>query len=314
MKIAVVSSTALPSPPVSYGGLEYVAYLRALALHQLGYDVTLFAVPNPTVDYPFDIVELSPGPEEKIDKNDLKGFDKIIDETHKKVAGGTCIYHDFLPALGNCNKHIAISIYHKYSLESIYGRFFDFVYDPVDTSWLSPMKKEPLVAWYGRINKGANEFLRFLKTHVKADVVVIGDDSMEKIDTKLVEEMNAAYYGLVHDRKEVGKILGKAAAVVSAFHPLYREAFGMWAVEAVAAGALPLAPQEATYEIVKYMLKRKGKHYLLSNFKPDYITIEDLLTKAIAYAEVGYKIVNEKDASLFNPVDITRVFLHSLVS
>jgi glycosyltransferase involved in cell wall biosynthesis len=46
MRIAIVSSTAVESPPKRYGGLERVAYDLARDLAELGHDVTLFAKPG----------------------------------------------------------------------------------------------------------------------------------------------------------------------------------------------------------------------------------------------------------------------------
>ena len=323
-RVAVLSSTYLPSPPPSYGGLEYVAYLHALGLSELGHDVTLYAAPNPAARYPFRLAELPQAPEGSLDRSllsDLESYDAVIDESHSHLWGGICIYHDYAPRLGErCEVHVAVSEHHAWALSSLYGVRFLYAYDPVDASWARPARKERLVVWYGRMNKGANEFLRLLRLwEVRADVAVVGDDSVAGEEdareaARLAEALGAQYYGLVEDRREVGRILGRAAVVASAFHPLYREAFGMWAVEAIAAGALPLAPQESVREIARYAVREgRWEHYLLARYDTDYATLRSLLLEALGRAEAGERIVNERDAELFSYRRVAERFLSPIL-
>jgi len=117
LKVLVVSSTALRTPPKSYGGLEAVAYQSALYLHRHGYEVTLAAATLPGAYYPFNVIELPPGsppdyeqPLDLITEKDVKSFDLVIDHSHSHRVGikanslgvkSMCIHHDLMPgALG----------------------------------------------------------------------------------------------------------------------------------------------------------------------------------------------------------------------
>jgi len=287
LKVLVVSSTALRTPPKSYGGLEAVAYQSALYLYSHGYEVTLAAATLPGAYYPFNVIELPPGsppdyeqPLDLITEKDVKSFDLVIDHSHSHRVGikanslgvkSMCIHHDLMPGALGCTAHYAVSRAHASYFESIAGVKAGVIYDMVDTSDIRPSKKEPILLWVGRVNKGLTNWLRWVKEfkeEYKGEVtpVVIGDDSymagvnidqMREIK-RLVEETNAIYYGLT-DRKTLTYYLGKAVATYSAFLPGYIEVFGMWAVEAMAANSVPLAPhQDVLRELLPGSLRKRG--------------------------------------------------------
>jgi glycosyltransferase involved in cell wall biosynthesis len=287
VKVLVVSSTALRTPPKSYGGLEAVAYQSALYLHRQGYEVTLVAATLPGAYYPFRTIELPPGsppdfeqPLDLITERDVKSFDLVIDHSHSHRVGikansigvkSMCVHHDLMPGALGCTAHYAVSRAHASYFESIAGVKAGVIYDMVDTSNVRPSKKEPILLWVGRVNKGLTNWLRWVKAFkemYRGEVtpVVIGDDSamagvnidqMREIK-RLVEETNAIYYGLT-DRKTLTYYLGKAVATYSAFLPGYIEVFGMWAVEAMAANSVPLAPhQDVLREILPGYFESKG--------------------------------------------------------
>jgi hypothetical protein len=287
VKVLVVSSTALRTPPKSYGGLEAVAYQSALYLHRHGYEVTLAAATLPGAYYPFSTIELPPGsppdyeqPLDLITEKDLKSFDLVIDHSHSHRVGvkanglgvkSMCIHHDLMPGALGCTAHYAVSRTHASYFESIAGVKAGVIYDMVDTSDIRPTKKEPILLWVGRVNKGLTNWLRWVKSFREGysgevTPVVIGDDTamtgvnidqMREIK-RLVEEANAVYYGLT-DRKTLTYYLGKSVATYSAFQPGYIEVFGMWAVEAMAANSVPLAPhQDVLRELLPGYFESKG--------------------------------------------------------
>ena len=287
MRILVVSSTTLRTPPKSYGGLEAVAYQSALYLHRKGYEVTLAAATLPGAYYPFNVIELPSGsppdfeqPLDLINEKDIKSFDLVIDHSHSHRVGikansvgvkSMCIHHDLLPGPLGCTAHYAVSRAHASYFESIAGVKAGVIYDMVDTNDISPSKKEPVLLWVGRVNKGLVNWLRWVKEfkeEYKREVtpVAIAEDStmagvnidqMREIK-RLVEETGAVYYGPV-DRKTLAYYLGRAVATYSAFQPGYIEVFGMWAVEAMAANSVPLAPhQDVLRELLPGGLRKRG--------------------------------------------------------
>jgi glycosyltransferase involved in cell wall biosynthesis len=287
VRVLVVSSTALRTPPKSYGGLEAVAYQSALYLHRHGYDITLAAATLPGAYYPFNVIELPPGippdfeqPLNLITEKDLKSFDLVIDHSHSHRVGikansigvkSMCIHHDLMPGALGCTAHYAVSRTHASYFESLAGVKAGVIYDMVKTSDIAPSKKEPILLWVGRVNKGLINWLRWVKEfkeEYKGEVtpVVIGDDTVAagvNIDQmrdikRLVEETGAVYYGLA-DRKTMTYYLGRAVATYSAFQPGYIEVFGMWAVEAMAANSVPLAPhQDVLRELLPGNLRQRG--------------------------------------------------------
>jgi len=60
VKVLLISSFALPSPPKTYGGLERVAYEEALGLAELGHDVTLVASKGSKAPSGVNLIETVP--------------------------------------------------------------------------------------------------------------------------------------------------------------------------------------------------------------------------------------------------------------
>jgi hypothetical protein len=287
MKILVVSSTALRTPPKSYGGLESVAYNSALYLYNHGYDITLASATLSGINYPFKTIELPLGkppdyelPLNLITDDDIKSYDLIIDHSHSHKVGirsnslnvkSMCIYHDLIPSSLGCTSHYAVSKIHASYFESFTGKKAKVIYDMVDTSNINPDKKEPILLWIGRINKGLIQWINWIKSfkkEYKREIipVIIGDDSITtgidlyqmKNIKNLVEETGSIYYGLT-DRKTLNYYLGKSVASYSAFLPGYTEVFGMWIVESISANSIPLAPhQETIKEILQGYFEQKG--------------------------------------------------------
>jgi glycosyltransferase involved in cell wall biosynthesis len=91
MRIAVISSTVFPSPPVGYAGLELVAWQCAEGLAQKGHDVTLFA---PDGSWCRHAKACHFGPPGQIDEHQayqgywqqLPSFDCVVDHSWQKFS------------------------------------------------------------------------------------------------------------------------------------------------------------------------------------------------------------------------------------
>jgi len=91
LKILVISSPGIPTPPPAYGGLEQIAYLTAVGMHKKGHKVTaVVSVDSDTSKYPegIDIIKtvyssIIPIPEqESFELYDYKTADKDFDIVH----------------------------------------------------------------------------------------------------------------------------------------------------------------------------------------------------------------------------------------
>ncbi len=96
MKISIVSTTTYSTPVNTYGGETFI-YNLAIGLKELGHQITLYAVKNNDINYPFQVNQLpntygnanwdAEYLAYKLYKNDLLNSNVVLDMSHgKKVA------------------------------------------------------------------------------------------------------------------------------------------------------------------------------------------------------------------------------------
>jgi glycosyltransferase involved in cell wall biosynthesis len=272
VRVAVVSTAAVPSPPPSYGGMEAINYYVAEALAERGHEVTLFAAKGSrttkaslfeTVDpqYEPDRSFSIEGAAWKLMESDLPKFDVIFDGTHAfwaykhKLAHPEAhvvkVFHDFFPSAtppprGSYDVLAGVSKFHARWLEERWGVPVISLYNgiPVDPLPYSSVKKDYLL-FLSRLDpgKGAHTFLDVVHDLEDPPAVLAGDDSLEhgisdayrRLILHQAVKLGVDYRGLVSDAEKKDLIMHAKAMVVPLADP-YREVFGIWMVEALAAG------------------------------------------------------------------------------
>ncbi len=274
MKIAVTSSTVLPSPPPYYGGLEYVAFAVAYKLSLLGHDVYLFGAPGSEgsamhylgyrgLDVPdslhfieSDVLDINAESKLVSSYKDME-FDYLIDESWSKgfsvfnarskigILHAPDHYVDTSEHLYAVSKY-AMDRYINYNPDAkIDGVLNNFI---LEEFYDRSEDKENLVLYLARIDaaKGINLFIRACG-YVKSKCVVLGDDSAFAPNFKYVTAMydlakrhGVEWVGLAPHSVKVD-YLRRAKAVVVMPIPPYIEVFGIWALEAMVSGAYPIS-------------------------------------------------------------------------
>lgn len=285
MKIALVSPPLLQTPPRGYGGLEQVVYDLGCALTAGGDEVTLFAPPGSHIDGG-KIFETIPAPE-RTDVNwiELEGnaynmyakeildFDIVHDHSWfafpylMKIGNNKLkmchTHHGHLnwdisripPAMGHINL-IAISDYMRREYAS-QGWVSEFVYNGIDVNkYKYSETKENRLVFVGRISKFKHpEMAIQAAIDVKTPIDIIGgsfvDDRgfLETIQKMCNESNGIATLHLDLPMDEKIEIIRHAKA--NLICSLFKEPFGLVAVEALACGTPVIALNDgALVEII----------------------------------------------------------------
>ena len=267
MKIAVISCSALPTPPPSYGGAEIEAYLTAkyLAKH---YDVTLIGAIGSKADG-YELIEtVEPsfhGGAEieayEMYKDILKEFDLIVDHTHffpaykAKLENPDLkvikVVHDYIPwsrppPRDSYDVIAGVSQWHARFLSNVYKTEFDHIYNGIEVDrYKYSHDKYGFLLFLNRLSpgKGAHVFVDICN-RVGVTGILCGDDNpshgidpnyRNMVLKKCVDSEYVEYKGLIPDNLKI-ELLSKAMAVVTPLVEPYRETFGLYILEAMASG------------------------------------------------------------------------------
>lgn len=272
MKLLIISTQVIATPPPSYGGLEVVVWNHAKGLADLGEDVTLIAAKGSKAPPNVELLEIEkPGEfgvsEERAFwhyKHLLNNYDVILDHSWSKWS---MLSGDSLPVIGTmhsplpfkspppkkypmlCGVSAQHSLYASKMLMDDAGRRV-----PVRTTWNSvDMSLYPYVKERGDYflsvnrmdpNKGIHVFTDWCKrAGVKGKI--IGDDKMIIQDKNYPEHIKKQcaesnglieYVGLASHEDKVKAMQGCRAVVLLPQLPNYLEVFGLAAVEVMACG------------------------------------------------------------------------------
>jgi glycosyltransferase involved in cell wall biosynthesis len=270
MRVLVISSQSLPTPPPYYGGLEAVAFADALRLVQAGHEVTLVASKHSkasaAVLYPdllddieriefVEVAEPARGMPEQMPRL-AKEYDIAIDHSWGKPSSALLgvptiwVVHGLSPYppgwTGACVA--GVSKFHAEYLSALYDVDAKVVYDHmVEEPYLlfSPAKDGDLLLFLGRIDfgKGITYFVKACERIKRYRCAVVGDDSEQfapnqRLVAAVREKARKAgveWFGLQTLDAKVS-LLRRAKAVVVLPVPPYAEVFGLWALEAFLMG------------------------------------------------------------------------------
>lgn len=263
MKIAIVSSTAIETPPSTYGGLEWVTYLLGKGLAELGQQTIIIASKGsraPEGCSLIETVEVGKSEEEayKTYKGFLDQFDiihthswqkweymakvennklKIISTTHSQ-----CPYQRVPPV--QYPNFCAVSNAHAQYMSNKLGIPVRFVHNGIDLS-LYPFQAEKGERYLtvNRImaEKGIHIFVDLMRRlRVKGDIV--GEDRYLITDLTYPTRIQNAcdgllcrYWGRVSHEQKL-KLLQNAKALICLPQWPYVEVFGLSSLEALACG------------------------------------------------------------------------------
>lgn len=267
MKIYLISTSALPSPCSSYGGIEQVVYDLGVGLARRGHDVTV-ACPTGS-NFPPEVQQFYSTylPNEFFKENialmrilddpKLGESDVIHDHSHAKLLApilapnefectyvntAHCTEMDKLPLQSPCLT--TLSNDHKEQIKSFSGMDSKVVYNGIDMDeYTFKATKSDRYIFLGRPSKikGTLDAISLCK---KLDVPldVVGGNFTEDVDDYLVEVARACklgskqkYWGSVsHEVKR--KLLSEAKALIFSPSRGWREPFGLIIPEALASG------------------------------------------------------------------------------
>jgi len=280
MKIANISSTAIESPPSTYGGLEWISYLRARGLAELGEEVTLIAAKGshaPEGVTLLETVDVGKPEEEayKTYKDKLKEFDVIIDDSWQKwsylskvednkikimgVTHSQCPYKRAPPV--KFPNFVAVSNAHAQYMCNKLGIPIRFVHNGIDLS-LYPFQAEKS-NYYLSLNrimaeKGIHNFVDIIRrTRSKGRVAgedkrLITDLSYPTRIQQACDGLLAQYWGAVSNEQKL-KLLQNAKGLVALPLAPYLEVFGLSLVEAGCCGTPVIGLRNGAFpEIIKH--------------------------------------------------------------
>jgi len=260
MKIAILSSSALTSPPLTYGGLEMITYVDALRLGEK-HEVYLVASPGSEavatmfeelygLKRTFTYVETTViGAENQADY--LRALasikpDIIIDHSHSKPSAGhaTCVFHGpggFVP----CRKVVGMSKLHAQIISHALGMPTYYVYGRVPEEMYSfkttSDKEHYLFLARASPEKGLLWFIKACEA-TKEKCVFIGEDSMFAPDKRFLieaytkaKEIGIEWLSNVSHSVKADYIRRAKAVIVLPQYP-YIEVFGLFALEALLLG------------------------------------------------------------------------------
>jgi glycosyltransferase involved in cell wall biosynthesis len=275
MRVALVSSDVLPTPPPRYGGLEQVVWLLARELAAMGHEVTLYALRGSRCPDGAELVELAAGEDVARRHGErLLRADIVHDHGWQRVAWSLCRDHPGLRAVWTLHGPHAgyappppgltvcgISRYHAWSIGAELGQRCPWVYNGVDLEayplWEGP--REGYLAWMARLapEKGLHLALAWaeeagIPLRVAGTEHLVADAGYVQAMLRRMDGRRAAWLGdLDHARKV--PFLQRARALLAPT-PQFLEAFGLYLVEAMACGTpvvampAPSAPVELVRE------------------------------------------------------------------
>jgi len=263
MKIAIISSTALDSPPVTYGGLEWICYLRARGLAELGEEVTLIATKGSQAPEGVNLlatVDVGRSEEEafKTYKDRLKEFDVIIDDSWQKWSYMAKVENDKIKIIGVTHSQcpysrpppvrypnfVAVSNAHAQYMSNKLGIPVRFVYNGLD------IKKYPFKAEKGNYYLSLNRIMAEKGIHNFVDIMrrirvkgrIAGEDRRLITDlsypTRIQEACDGLlvqYWGAVSNEQKL-KLLQDAKGLIALPLSPYLEVFGLSLIEAGCCG------------------------------------------------------------------------------
>jgi glycosyltransferase involved in cell wall biosynthesis len=275
LKILLISTQILTTPPEDYGGVEEVVALLAYGLAKRGHDVTVAAASGSkkifenrfkNIEFIEGVEPSSSNPEEALFekyKDRIIEFDVVnshgwSDYPHRLRSDVWQTIHCPYPKVVSRKRNICVSKAHASFIEETYGFPATYVHNAVDSSRYEFSKdKEDYFLFLSRISeeKGALEFIKVVK---EAGVrgIVAGDDSLLS-NPKYVSEViyqcqrnNIEYLGKVSNEEKVS-LLKHAKALVAPIN--YFEVFGLYFCEALLSGTPVIVMNKgAASEIVEH--------------------------------------------------------------
>lgn len=270
MKICIISTMALQTPPEAYGGAEWVAYLLAKGLAELGQEVTLIAARGSKAPEGVRLVEVADvGGLEKekeaydLYKDHLKEFEIIHDHSWHKWSYIAKAEDDRLKVISTTHgpnpysssppvkfpNMCAVSNAHALFMSGTLGVPVRFVHNGIDLD-MYPFCAEKGECYLSlnriMIQKGIHVFVDLMRRlRVKGDVVgedtkLIPDPSYVVRIQNLCDGFFVRYFGAVSNEQKL-KLLQKAKATICLPLPPYMEVFGLAALESLAVGTPVIA-------------------------------------------------------------------------
>ena len=256
---AVVSSAAIETPPLSYGGLERVAALRARKLAEDGYKVVLIGKRGSAISWravygrpPDNLTIYEFGSEEEFLRAaaTLEAADAIIDDSwggyvYERFPEKTIkVWHAPLPPrMLELRSGYAVSRAHMDYARARGAALRGFIHNIIDVDEFSgEARDEGYFLYMNRISaeKGALEFVR-LCCELGAKCVMIGEDFLVQdreyvhIVMNEAQRCGVAYLGRAGSAERL-RYLRNCRAVVAPLSKDYFEVFGLYVVEAFAYG------------------------------------------------------------------------------
>lgn len=266
MKVAVISSTATVTPPRTYGGLEAICAYSAEALAE-DHDVTLFAARGSSTCRAALFETIEPdfslrGERQawEVSKSALSSFDVVVDHSHRFESfraklqwprlSVLKVFHGTIPARSppppnSYNVMAGVSQWHSTYLHDQWKVPIATLYNGIPINrFVWSDRKDDFLLFLSRLDpgKGAHHFVDLCASLGVRGIIAGNDDTRLGIQAsyrdsiiQATQEHGLDYRGAVSEEEKI-RLLTKARAVVVPLADQYREAFGIFIIEALASG------------------------------------------------------------------------------
>lgn len=271
MKIGIISSVALKTPPTNYGGLEWICYLLAKGLEELNHEVTLIAAKGSQAPKGVQLIETIEasrlvGKEKEayeLYKDKLTEFDIVHDHSWRKISYVHKMEHPKLNLISTTHSQCpyrtappikfpcmcGVSKAHAIHMSALLGVPVRGVPNGIDLS-IYPLQTEKgdRYLFLNRVmrEKGAHVFVDLCrKLRVKGDLAgedikLIPDPSYVMRVQNLCDGYLVRYWGSVSNERKL-ELLQNAKATIGLPFGGYFEVFGLYVTESLACGTPVIA-------------------------------------------------------------------------
>ena len=244
MRIGVISTSLLPTPPKGYGGIERLVAYLVRGLEELGHKVRLYAAEGTDLVPSLGLVTKASEEElslEAIRDLDCGNTDIILDWSHTKYTSRLGTHNDrVISQVFWTDAKGSNPVYPSRAVQSAFGGDGCVIYPGIDLSQYRIGEKEDYFLYFGRIipEKGVERVISVARMAGIRLIVAghTGEMAYDKEYVSMIRSMCNGRIEFVGDVTEDEKLDLLSHAKALLYWGRWLESFGIFIVEALASG------------------------------------------------------------------------------